>query len=195
MKVIGLDLSTKTGYAIIEDGILSDFGLIKPKHKHTYPIEDFNMIARSKEISDGVYKVFSKHLPDFVFIEQTNSGKFRASQKQLEFIHYAVLDSLLEEAGIVNTVKYVNTSQWRSVLEIKLSKEQKKHNLFVKNKLARGKITSKHLAVNWANKKFNLSLKMKDNDIADAICIAYSGWIQTLKLKQNRQSLNSALFN
>lgn len=194
MIVIGLDLSTKAGYAIVNNGNLADFGLIKAKDKKVYSIEDFNMILKSKDISDGVYKILASYLPDSVFVEQTNSGRFRSSQKQLEFIHFAFLNSCIEELGIPDKIKYIDTSRWRSVVGIKLSKEQKKHNKLVKNKFAKGKITPKHLAVKWVNEKFNLNLKLKDNDIADAICIAYAGWLQASNPKIKQQSLNSALF-
>ena len=42
----------------------------------------------------------------------------------------------------------------------------------------RGKITPKHLAVRWANDIYNKKLKIKDNDIADALAIATCGIIK-----------------
>jgi Holliday junction resolvasome RuvABC endonuclease subunit len=194
MTVIGLDLSTKAGFCVLIDGKLIKYGVIKAIKCNQYFIEDFNMVKKAKIISSEIYKIMVNYRPDFIFIEQTNSGRFRSSQKQLEFIHYAVIDSLINEWGIPHDCKnivYLDSSRWRSDLKIRLSKDQKKHNKLVKNKFARGKITSKHLSVKWVNENFNLKLKLKDNDIADSICVGYSGYIQVSQKKG--QSLDSAL--
>ena len=79
-------------------------------------------------------------------------------------------------------VVYVNTSDWRKVIGGNLTKADKAMNIKVRklkkagNKEAlkalgvRGKVTKKHVAIRYVNATFGLDLKMKDNDIADAIC-------------------------
>ena len=42
-----------------------------------------------------------------------------------------------------------------------------------------GKVTFKHLSVQYVNKEFKLEFKLKDNDIADSICLGVA------TLKQN----------
>lgn len=121
-----------------------------------------------------VYKLLVEHNPDLIVIEQTNLGRSRTDQKQLEFIHYEVLRRIIDMER-ERQVRYVDTSRWRSVLQIKLSKEQRSHNRLVKAKAARGKVTSKHLAVAWANDEYDLQLLKKDHDIADAIALATFG--------------------
>jgi hypothetical protein len=37
MRILSLDLSTKTGYAVLEDGILTSYGLIQSE------LKDFNV--------------------------------------------------------------------------------------------------------------------------------------------------------
>lgn len=179
MKSIGLDVSTKTGFAVIQDGILLSKGLIKLEKKHNNKSpEDLNLLANAEEISDRIWHLIDIERPDKVMIEQTNAGRFRQSQKQLEFLHCLILQKYQKRVDSdtkVPSIFYVDTSKWRSSLSIRLTKEQRKHNKSVKDGKSRGKITSKHLAVAWANSKFDLKLKLKDNDIADAICLAFFG--------------------
>ena len=66
----------------------------------------------------------------------------------------------------------MDPSQWRKILEMRLSKEQKENNKLVSKGVKRGRITKKHLSVEMANARFNLKLKLKDNDIADACNLA-----------------------
>lgn len=140
-------------------------------------VPDYQFVDVADAIARKVGTIILEHSPDLIVIEQTNQGggKQRVQQKELEFIHYAVL-SRLREIGCQYKTMYINSSSWRSLCEQKLTKEQKAHNKLVKAKQARGKITPKHLAVAWANKMFGLSLLQKDEDSAEAISIAYGGW-------------------
>lgn len=182
MKILGLDVSTKTGFAVIEDGNLISEGLIKAERVDYFDrAEDFSILSRAQKMVDEIHSLIKQCKPDMIFIEQTNAGKFRSAQKQLEFIHCTFLLSLLRfqdtDTDYVRNLRYVDTSKWRSTLEIKLTKDQRKHNKKVKEKSARGKITPKHLAVAWANQTYGLSLKLKDNDRADAIALATFGYL------------------
>lgn len=189
MKVLGLDMSTKTGYAIINNGDLNDFGLVARSPRvidelTQLCVVDFGFLSDAEDIAKHVNKLVSLHQVDYIYIEQTNKGRNRVSQKQLEFIHCSVLKSL-RGSGDKEKVRYVDTSAWRKELKIRLSKEDSAHNKLVKKKKARGKITTKHLAVRWANSTYNLDLLLKDNDIADAIAVATYGFIQENKSKPN----------
>lgn len=169
MKVLGLDVSTKTGYAVMEDGALVDYGLLKA------PVigdDGYSLIETSQKMASFVSEVVIKHNPDFIVIEQTNPGRFRV-QKLLEFIHMAILLDLKNKNQNLK-VNYMDTSQWRSAIKLRLSSDQRKHNKKVKNKQAKGKVTAKHLSVQWVNLHFDKKFKVKDNDICDAICLAYA---------------------
>lgn len=189
MRVLGLDMSTKTGYSIIGESGLEGYGLVcvdrgardglPPNH-----IEDYGFVADADQIAAKVGKIVAGKNFDYVYIEQTNKGRARTTQKQLEFIHFAVLRTLAI-LGYKEKVRYVDTSAWRSRLKVKMSKDDSKHNKLVRNRLARGKITTKHLAVRWANEKYGLELKLKDNDIADAIAVATYGHAEESKQKPN----------
>ena len=150
---------------------------------------DFALLKSAIGLADRLMQLVAQYAPDRIYIEQTNGGRFRTSQKQLEFIHCAFLQRLIEQH---NLVRYVDTSRWRSMLNIKLTKDQRKHNKLVKIKQARGKITPKHLAVIWANETYGLTLLKKDHDIADALCIATYGYCVESR-PQVYESLDQAL--
>ena len=201
MKVLGLDISTKTGWAVIVDGTLSEYGLIRCSERTPDPllVPDYEYLDDALDLAMKVHCLVSKHNPNYIYIEQTNAGSFRSAQKQLEFLHCILLSQL--RIGWSNAVRYINTSEWRHTLNLNMTKDQKRHNAHRRqdrsaaaevvngNKIT-GVITKKHLAVWYVNQHFGLSLKMKDNDIADAICIGYSGFLKEV----HRQPL-TALFD
>ena len=98
MIIVGLDMATKVGYAIMTDGALAETGLIRADAKDKSIaqcdwVEDYGFLVEAKSIARKVVSVVPKKV-DFVYIEQTNQGISRTTQKQLEFIHFAVLDGL-----------------------------------------------------------------------------------------------------
>lgn len=180
MKLLALDLSTKSGYALFEDGVLTGFGVLTAKKKVAefgkYP---FNYVIAADWMANKINdELISKINPDVVVIEQTNSARNRFSQKILEFIHKSVL-SLLQNTNI--KVYYISSSIWRRTLGLGATKEDKKNNSLI-NKAAKqgkskkelglkGKITPKHRAIRFVNETYNKDFKMKDNDLVDAICL------------------------
>lgn len=175
MKVLAFDLSTKTGWALFEDEELKDKGLTsvfvkdfnvnqRPEKSESYP---YNIVDSANKMAANVYGICIIKKPDLVVIENTVKGRNRHTQRILEFIHKAVLDKLRGEFNI----QYLDPSEWRSILSLRMTDEDKKNNRLVSSGKKRGKITKKHLSVRLVNEMFGLSLKIKDNDIADAICL------------------------
>jgi hypothetical protein len=159
--------------------LLSKYGTEHVENYKTNPnpsdVPDYDKVKTAQNVAIEVLNLVVANQVEMVVIEQTNPGKFRTAQKELEFIHFAVVNMLQQHKEITKKplcVKYIDTSKWRSLLGIKLTKEQRVHNKAVKNKIERGKITPKHLAVAWVNQKYNLDLLKKDHDAADAICMA-----------------------
>jgi hypothetical protein len=106
------------------------------------------------------------------------------------------------EGVLTCPVFYLSCSEWRHALGLKMSNEDKRNNKLLKKardlattvtKTAdgtaevqsrttihaakkalgvKGKIGWKHLSVRYANEHFGLKLKQKENDEADAICLA-----------------------
>jgi hypothetical protein len=195
MRVLAFDISSKTGFAVIEDGKLISYGLIKPsKIYNPEEIDDINAVRNACKISSNLMDKIAEVVPDKVFAEQTNAGRFRSSQKELEFIHFAFLYDIIKNfQNYIPNLAYVDTSKWRSILQIKLTKEQRKHNKDVKLKTKRGKITPKHLVVTWANEKYGLQLLKKDHDIADAIAIATFGYHTSVKQKVQSDAIEKII--
>lgn len=118
-------------------------------------------------------------------LEQTNKGQDRWKQKQLEWLHHELCEILIRYKD--TQVKYIDTMEWRRLLGIKMSKEQRKMNKEIRehNKAAKedksltramGITDTKTLSIDFANEKFNLRMQKKDNNIADAICVGYA-WL------------------
>ena len=230
MRVLAFDLSTKTGWALFEHEKLLCYGQLNSKviGDMTSPNYPKNYIEMATKMAFEVKNKITTSRPNHIVTEETNKGKNRYSQKQLEFIHFAV-------NHVNGKIHYIDTSDWRTTLGITLDKDQRKDNRVIisdrkekfnqvynkyycaekflldlelakchgkkrdinkatkmfekeitvktKNEMksyrykeegkVKGKTGVKNLSVSYVNEKFSLQLKLKDNDIADAICI---GW-------------------
>lgn len=202
MRILCIDLSLHCGYAVIESSPseealvegqarLVEYGTlhydgVPAKKLGNYPWSYIDVV----EHHVGTIIALSERIePAVIVIEETNKGKNRYSQKMLEFLHHELLTRLMEHyeyPRLRPSVVYLDTSHWRSVLGIWLTKDQKKNNAklskakrdgkealkAMKEKLGvRGKTNKKHAAIAHANATFGLKLKVKDNDAADAICL------------------------
>jgi Holliday junction resolvasome RuvABC endonuclease subunit len=193
MKILALDLSTKTGFAVYKDLELIGYGQMKlEKPILAYGPYPWCYAMAADAVAKSVWDLVVTHQPQIIVIEETNLGKNRYAQKALEFIHCSVLRALSLRASSDFQIVYLSSSSWRKALELTLTKEDKKNNTKLskakafaeasKTKLdkktlgIRGRINKKHVALRFVNQHFNLSLKVKDNDTADAICLglAYS---------------------
>ena len=129
MKLLCLDLSTKTGWSLIDDGKLIKYGNVVHKidgdEKDIY--YPMNYISTAKMIAKDIVSIIMENTPDIIIIEETNKGKNRYSQKILEFIHYAVNTSFVHCPRKI-IVKYLDTSEWRALLDLSLSKDQRGQN-------------------------------------------------------------------
>jgi len=199
LRILALDISSKTGFvhALVdktqeEPITLCHMGRIELPDpilqygRYPFCYARAAKLMASMLMEQTTYKGLSPHV---IVIEETNLGRSRYSQKWLEFVHssfLAALDHVRADNGPV--VAYVSSGSWRKAIGLVLTKEDKKNNaLLSKAKRAAhqknskvdkgglgiaGKVTAKHLAVRYANKRFGLELKMKDNDVADAIGLA-----------------------
>ena len=80
---------------------------------------------------------------------------------------------LFSAANLLTRVAYLDTTEWRRLVQLRLSEKDKENNkLAKKKKKGHTKITTKHLSVRLANETFGLKLLKKQNDEADAICLA-----------------------
>lgn len=202
MRLLCLDLSTHAGFADFEwDGsskpTLTSHGTIHlGKNVLEYGPYPFCYPRAAQEMAKKIlsYSGLLNQPVDVFVVEEINLGRNRYTQKILENVHRSVLDVLAlyldqhkEEAGRDVRVVYLDSSEWRHNLGLRMSKEQKRSNaklskakrlvaesgakLDKKSLGIKGKTTPKHLAVAYANQAYDLRLKMKDNDAADAICL------------------------
>lgn len=138
MRILALDISTKTGWAIFNDGVAQpvSFGVrISPidVNDSPYPV-NFVAVARShaawiRNLVRTELFLDGRTLNNFdaIVIEETNkTGRFgsRHSQKLLEFLHYVTVETILESYS-VDQIKYVNTSDWRKKLNLSVAETKK----------------------------------------------------------------------
>jgi hypothetical protein len=188
--VLALDVSKRCpGWAWFEEGKPTKFGAFpNEKSIQDYGSYPWNYLSAAHDTAAKLLELVVELNPDIVVIEETNGSKSRYTQKTLEFCH-ALLLQLLQvwAAQGGKSVVYLNTSDWRKTLKVQLSPEDKKQNAKLskaKRKAAatgekldrkalgiRGKVNKKHVAVRWANAEYGLTLKQKDNDIADALAL------------------------
>lgn len=186
MKILSFDISTKPGWAFKEDAQLVAFDSMSLEQPIlAYGEYPWSYDSASEVLALRLWEIVIRYQPDVIVIEETNLGKSRYAQKTLEFIHKAFLNKM---RGWTGKIIYLSSSVWRQTLGLQMSKEDKKNNskLGKANKVAdqygvkldkkklgiRGKVTKKHLAIRYVNETYGLSLKVKDNDKADAICLA-----------------------
>lgn len=166
MKILGLDISTSTGWALFNDAQLSVFGVIQKKQPVTeYPEEyPINFLLVTQEVTKQMLDLVANHKPDLIVIEETNkTGRFgsRHSQKLLEFLHYSFLSQLPTE--FLLKVKYVNTSEWRKTLKLSVAESKKKAKPFIKelDQISKQIVTEKDKA-----KKLQLKTSLQEKKSA-----------------------------
>jgi Holliday junction resolvasome RuvABC endonuclease subunit len=186
-RILSLDLSTKSGWAVFVDGIYEKSGELekvnvvdfnvndKPWERPGYP---WNIMDAAHAISDDIEKLILQEKPTFIVVENSVKGKNSSTQRLIEWFHFTVL-SIIKLQQI--PFAYMMPSQWRSAVNLRLSKDEKKNNRDVSSGKKRGKITRKHLSVNMVNQLYpQLELILKNNDQADAILLCI-GFLNTVK--------------
>lgn len=117
MLVLALDLSTKTGFALLkkegESCLLLESGswaLGTTIESHgEYPL---GFILAAEKVGAMALELVERFKPDVVVIEESNPGRAgRYTQKFIEWMHLSVLARL--RANGLDKVKYVSTSEWR----------------------------------------------------------------------------------
>jgi len=179
MRILALDVSTKTGWAVFDDDNLVYFG------RHAITVDNFNVndfpdqaeeypeniATAAQSMCRFILTLLEDHKPDRIVIENTVKGRNRHTQRILEWIHHELFQNALYKFWASDRLNYRDPSWWRSKLEVRMSNEDKKNNRHVREGKKRGKVTVKHLSVRKANELFGKGLKIKDNDIADAMLL------------------------
>ena len=201
-RILALDISTKTGWALLVSGdlmYLEAYGKIPAISEPigTYPV---NFVDWAYLCFGKIVELIDTLTPDVLVIEETCAGsKGVYSQKILEFIHFLVA-KLIKETNI--KAVYLLTGAWRTEVGAKMTKEESKHNKAVKEykekhntKIARGtdgkrigKLTKKHINIRRANEVFGSflpkPLRKKDEDTADSLMLGYCYHLRRIKNEQ-----------
>lgn len=182
MSLLSLDVSTKTGFCfrtrdnLLETGQLhckvEDFNVNADPDKS--PFYPGNMLDAANDMGRQIAALIQRLNPKYIVVENTVKGRNRHTQRILEWLHFALVT---QTKSMGRTFTYLDPSMWRKTLEIRLSKDQRKNNADVSKGKKRGRITKKHLSVQWANARFGLQLKIKDNDKADALGLSEAWYI------------------
>lgn len=150
MYVLGLDVSTKTGWAILDSkSNLVDYGLIKLKSK--------DLKERLDCLNLEIGKILSKHTINTVVIEAVYHGPNPKTTALLNKLQGSVVSTLPSNISI----KFTNATRAR------------------KEVLGKGKSYKKQDVYDWAIKKYKLKnfSFSTSNDITDAILLASYGLI------------------
>lgn len=162
MITLSLDLSmSSSGYSIFEDDRIIGFGLIKPERypgdcKDRYPKRSIKNIS---SVSEQILGLIINTNPDVIVIEEINSSgrKNIIGGKGLSGLHYMLCYQMLcYDETLIDKIKYITSSQWRSLLGIKKTGDWKQS------------------AVNYVNSKLSTSFTRDDNDITDSICCFFA---------------------
>lgn len=177
MKVLALDLSTKTGYALFESHFVEGSQRVsEPKlveHGQVLlgqPILAYGpypwcFVTAAERIGAGIHELATCYLPDVFVIEETNLGRNRYSQKALEFIHFSVLKEInayFKEIGSKSIIYYISSSSWRKTLGLSLTKEDKKSN----TKLSKAKSLAKSRNTKLDKKALGIKGRINKKHIA-----------------------------
>jgi len=198
--LISFDLSTScSGWAIfdIDTKELLDSGFVKGSEKGlsklTYPRRQ---LAKMEAMAGILSALIDQIDPDFIVIEEINSGVSRLGQKTLDGLHWIFLQKFKDHRAKIIYKDSDGLSGWRKDLDLNLSKDDKLKNKQIRDfnskvskKDQKPIIHKKHVAVRFVNKTFNkthsLDFKYENSptyvDVCDAICCGFSV-VQQLKL-------------
>lgn len=183
MRVLGIDLSTNTGWALFEDGRPVSHGFVQKSidwRCDSYPANFIKIVDNTIEL---LMAEISTIKPDKIVVEEINrSGRFtsRFSQKILDMLHYALLKSLFSQG--FNDVAYINTSDWRRTLRLSVQETRKAAKPYVKKetelkkavKACKDKVAKKTLEQDLKNLKLEMKLKCIHGKIdKKSISVAY----------------------
>lgn len=155
MKVLGLDVATKTGFAIIDESGIINSGIIQLNPKVTYR-------ERLKFLREQVLELLINYKPDIVALETVYAVKHKKKQNVktvavLNWMRGVVMESIPRNSELIDV--YATTAR--------------------KDVIGSGRATKEDV-FNWAVKEYELDdfVFSKHNDVTDAILLARWAMIQ-----------------
>ena len=166
MQVLGIDTSTScTGWCVMEHknsiNTIIAFGKIQPK-------KDLNYLEKYKIILVGLRKIVKQYKIEKIAMEQPNSSRNMKVTRILCGLYGLLTYMFFHLDGII--VVDINTIHAKKVFT-GIGKAQKIDT------------------INKANELFNLKLAEDDNDIADAIQIAFTYCKENFQANKRRRNV------
>ena len=171
IKVLGLDIAQTTGFSILDDDQLLEFGKLE------IAIDEGDIDQKRTQLKlfrKQLRAVIKKYKPDLIVYETVYSGpnpKTTARLNQLRGIALEVPDMQIK----------VNSDPLNTIRRLVLGE---------------GKSHTKKDVFNWAVKKYKLTelIFSKDNDITDSILLSFWGYIRygNIKKEKGRRSIKKS---
>lgn len=194
--ILGVDCSYhSTGLAILKDGkLLTKIKIVSKKEEGVCKF--LNRIRRAFHQMMDNYKI------DWVVMEELNfSSNFKTSKALLR-VHGVIMELTWDK--LQKEVEWYHNATWRSRLKIKAPKHEKIKTLIkdrktgkmkegLRKKISKIEVDGKKipLDIKWItvqkiNELFDLDLKYEDNDLADAVGIAYVCHQELMELENGK---------
>ena len=149
MRVLGLDVATKTGFAVLQDSDIIDTGIIKLNSKHDYR-------TRLQCLRNSVLKLLEEHNPDVVALEAvyTTNNRQRQNVKTVALLNQmrgVVVECIPQDIEVVDV-----------------------YNRTAKKQVMGSGSCTKQQVFDWVVKVYKLKefTFNKHNDITDAVLVA-----------------------
>lgn len=147
MRILGLDTSTaSTGYAVLDDGKLICYGVIKPP-------KNYDLLDKIIYIEQEIKEILKKKEIEFIVIEELAVMRSANTVRALVGLLYHLLVEFQKKELLVVKCR---PSEWRKQCNIKGKKREE----------------LKQSAIDYVKQKYKIDV---NDDEADAICIAEYG--------------------
>jgi len=170
--LLSLDLSTTTvGWAFFNQKTeeLLEYGEFKSSTKGFAKLnKTHKKMCVMERLAADVLEKTEELNPDLIVVEQITQSRNRLGQKTLDGFHFCVQTALLPWVA-EDRYCFIEVIDWRRILGLKLSKEDKKQNRKFRRRGSKSEIINwKTLSVRFVKNYFGILVK---HDCADAISV------------------------
>ena len=151
MKVLALDLSTKsTGWAVFDGVNLIDKGCITATSS--------NVLNRISKIVEELKEIYNQHTPQKIIVEEVLPDDVKHNQTVYKALMYLQANVALEFNKFGKNLEFYTSSEWRKKCGIRVGRGIKRETL-------------KAADIKFVKDNYNLDV---NDDVADAVCIGHA---------------------
>lgn len=181
IKILGLDIATTTGYCVLYNEDLLDYGLIKLQSRvnaeirnKTADVEEQKLILkkrRYKQLRSNIKSLITEYRPNIIAMESVYHGHNVKTTASLNQVRGVVLEAIPTN---VRTISIGATAARSLVIPNNYKFNTKLPNFATQQNYPK-ESSGKLKAFNWVINEYNLPSFVydKNNDISDAIVLAY----------------------